>query len=187
MKKFLVMLAVMALTISAFAFAASAAEATKQDVIDAAKAAVPQKYEYLYLVPMENVLDAVNPSADQCQQVIDVITNTEATLKSMGTTDKGHVLRNYTPEEQTVMITALKEIASILGLTYEVVLKTTGSAAAGDSKVIVYFNNDAITEVDGDIEQTGAEQTATLWSVAVAVLGLAAAAAFVFGKKALAA
>lgn len=187
MKKVFVLLAVLALAVSAFAFSASAEKATKQDVIDAVKAAVPEKYEYLYVAQMEKVLDEVNPSSNKCLQILGIIEDTETALKDMGVTDKGHTLRNYTSEEQNVLVSALNEIGDILGVTYEVVLKTTDSTGAGDSKVIVYYNNNAIAEIDGDIEQTGAEQTATLWPAAVAALGLIAAAAFVFGKKVLAA
>ena len=177
MKKFLVTLAVLALAVSAFAF--SAAAATKADVIAAAKEAVPAKYEYLYLVQLERVLNATNPDANTCDALIALIEKNADML-----TDKGGSLSEYTPAERDAVLADFDAAARLLGVTYEI--EPVANDAA-DVKAIIYYNDEPIAELDGDaIKQTDVEESASMvWPVAVAAVLLTAVAAFVFGKKAL--
>lgn len=176
MKKFFVTLAVLALAVSAFAF--SAAAATKAGVIAAAKDAIPEEYEYLYLVQLETVLNATNPDAAACDQLIDLIE------KNAALTDKGHSLSDYTPAERDALLADFETAARILGVTYDIM---PAANDPDDVKAVIYYNNQPIAELDGDaIKQTDVEDSASMvWPVAVAAVLLTAVAAFVFGKKAL--
>lgn len=177
MKKFFVTLAVLALAVSAFAF--SAAAATKAaDVIAAAKAAVPDEYEYLYLAQLETVLNATNPDETACADLIELIE------KNAALTDKGGSLSDYTPDEREALLVDFDKAAEILGVSYAIEAVANGS---DDVKAVIYYNNQPIAELDGDaIKQTDVEDSASMvWPVAVAAVLLTAVAAFVFGKKAL--
>ena len=182
MKKFVAMLAVMLTLVCVFG-AVQAATATKEDVIAAAKAAVPEKYEYEYLVQLETVLNAVNPSGEVCGELVGIIRE----VKGQITTDKGGSLEAYTKAEQDIIMGAVDEAAGLLGVTYEVEAKAS-AVHEGDDKVVIYYNGQKITEVDGDIAKTGADVPATsaVMPIALTVVALAAAAAFVFGKKVIA-
>lgn len=177
MKKLLVMIAVLALSVSAFAFSASAA--TKEDVVNKVKDVLSDDYAYLYVVQLETVLNVVNPSAEVCDQLIALVDKNVGLIE-----DKGPSLHEYTQDEIDMLLADFDTAAKALGVTYEFVEVPKGQHA-GDLKVIIYYNGEKITEIDGDaIATTGAEESVSLvWPIALGAVLLTAAAAFVFGKK----
>lgn len=176
MKKLLVTIVAIAMMLAAFAVPASASNI--DEVIDAAQKAIPEKYEYLYLSQLETVLRATDPDEEECNLLLDLIAKYSSLLK-----DKGPSLHSYSDEEVASIMADLDIVAEKLGFEYEIV--SAESDVITDVKLIIYFNGVAITELDGDIiEQTGAEESVSMvWPVALGAVVLAAAAAFVFGKK----
>lgn len=203
MKKLLVTIVALALALTAFVVSASATSvedligsadindlvgsedlnniigsATIEDVIAAAKKAVPDEYEYLYLTQLETVLKETKPTAEQCAMVIEKIEKHADVI-----IDKGPSLSEYTEEEVASIMADIDEVASEIGFEYEMV--SAESDDPTDLKMVVYVESKPITEVDGDIiEQTGVVESASMvWPVALTGVVLLAAAAFVFGKK----
>ena len=176
MKKLLVTIVAMAMMLAAFAVPASASNI--DEVMAAAKEAIPDKYEYLYVSQMETVLKATNPDEEECEMLIALVEKYAGLI-----TDKGPSLHSYSEEEVASIMADIDVVAEKLGFEYEIV--SAESDDVTDVKMVVYFNGAPITELDGDtIEQTGAEESVSMvWPVALGAVVLAAAAAFVFGKK----
>ena len=176
MKKLLVTIVALALALTAFVVPASAS--TIDEVIAAAREAIPDEYEYLYLSQLETILKETQPDAEACDMVLGMIEEHSQLL-----VDKGPSLSEYTEEEVAAVVADIDKVAATVGFEYELV--SAESDDPTDLKMVVYVENKPITELDGDIiEQTGVvESTSMVWPVALAGVVLLAAAAFVFGKK----
>ena len=163
------------------AVAPVSAATPKDDIIAAAKEAIPEKYQELYLPMLENVLMQVDVDADQAAAVI---ANIEA-AKAAVSADKGGTLDDYTKQEQAAVLAEVKDACATLGLVYEI-KPTKNPDHEGDIDfVISKADGTPVANIDLDVKKTNVEENPVNYTliVAGAVLAVAAVAAVVFGKK----
>ncbi len=120
---------------------------TKQDVVDAAKEAVPSKYSYLYLIQLENIFSQIDVSEETCDRIIAIIRSLALTVE-----DSGHTLHLYGLEKRRTILEQFNEVCKLCGLTYAyrpaAVLDHTG-----DIVCMIYGPDGALLgEFDGDEE-----------------------------------
>ena len=177
MKKVLSLLAVCLLLVGMVGFSASAAT-PKEEIIAAAKAALPDEYEAQYMPAIENVLSQIDVTAEQAEAVIANIDAAKAAIKE----DKGSSASEYAPAEVEAVMAEFDEACTTLGLTYELV-DAENPAHPGDQVVkIEKADGTALGEVDGEGVKKTAESNVAMIAMLGGALVLAAAAAFC-GKK----
>lgn len=179
MKKVLSLIAACLLLVGMVGFSVSAAT-PKEDIIAAAKEAMPDAYESKYMPTIENVLSQIDVTAEQAEAVIANIGEAKAAIKE----DKGDSLSEYSGVEIDAVLTEFDAACTTLGLKYEFV-EAENPAQVGDNVVNIYKADGAlIGSIDGDgVKKTNAsEQNGVAVIVLVSALALAASAA-VFGKK----
>ncbi len=179
MKKVLSLVAVCLLLVGMVGFSASAAT-PKEEIIAAAKEAMPDAYESKYMPTIENVLSQIDVSTEQAEAVIANIAAAKAAVKE----DKGASLSEYTRAEIDAVLAEFDAACTTLGLTYEFV-EAEDPAHVGDTIVHVYkADGTQIGTVDGEgVKKTNAsEQNGVVMIALIGALVLAAGAA-VCSKK----
>ena len=181
MKKIVCMLIVCLLAFSALGTSVFAAPA--DDIIASAKEHIPEKYEWVYIVSLENVLNSIPVSQEQADGVVECIEAADAAISE----DKGHSLSHYTREEINAVLEQVDRACEILGLTYKV--ETTNKYHSGDVAFRVYYQGEEVGLFDGDVvKKTDADGVDTVWYVLAAlVLSAGLIVAVCLSKKALAA
>lgn len=179
MKKVISLVAVCLLLIGMIGFSASAAT-PKEEVIAAAKAALPAEYQSKYLPAIENVLSQVEVTAEQAESLIANIETAKAAIKE----DKGSSLSEYTAEEAEAVLAEFDEACTTLGLEYEFV-DAENPAHEGDQVVkIQKADGSAIGTVDGEgVKKTNAPESNVALMIALAGAVVLAAGAAAYGKK----
>ncbi len=149
----------------------------KEEIVAAAKAALPDAYEAKLLPMMENILSQITVTADQADEVIAAIEKAKAAIK----TDKGDSLSEYTGEEVAAVVAQLDVACASLGITYKLV--DAENPTHKDDMDCIFYNaaGKEIGSVDTDVKKTNAPDM-TAFAALVAMLALAAGAA-VYGKK----
>lgn len=182
MKKVISLCVACLLVVGMMAFAGFSASAAtpKEDIVAAVKAAMPDKYEEEYLPMLENVLNQIDVTAAQAEEVIGYIDAVKAAIK----TDKGSSLSEYTREEIDIVLDNFDKSCTALGLTYEFV-DAEDPDHEGDVDCIIYTDEGKkIGSVDGDgVKKTGAAETNTTLMIAFAAFVVVAAGAAVYSKK----
>lgn len=177
MKKVLSLLAVCLLLVGMVGFSASAAT-PKEEIIAAAKAALPDEYEALHMPAIENVLSQIDVTAEQAEAVIANIDAAKAAVKE----DKGQSAHTYSAAEIDAVMVEFDAACKTLGLTYEFA-DVEAPTHKGD-QVIYFYKADGtpVGDFDGDgVKKTG-ESNVAMIAVMAGALALAAAAVFC-GKK----
>lgn len=149
----------------------------KEEIIAAAKAALPDAYEAKYLPTLENVLSQIDVTAEQADEVIAAIAKAKEAIK----TDKGDSLSEYTTAEREAVLAQLDVACASLGITYKLVDAENPAHEADMDCKIYNAAGKEIGSVDADIKKTNAPDM-TAFAALVAMLALAAGAA-VYGKK----
>ncbi|MHB1151411.1 MAG: hypothetical protein ACYCWE_13820 [Eubacteriales bacterium] len=108
MKKFFILL-LFILT----SFSLSVSAATKQDVVNAAKATAPNTYDYMYLIQLENIFSQIHLTEEKCDRLIEIIHKIGRTAGSKGK------LELYEEDNRDFILKYFKEVCTICGLTYE--------------------------------------------------------------------
>lgn len=182
MKKVISLFAACLLLVGMMAFAGFSASAAtpKEDIVAAVKDAMPDQYEEQYLPMLENVLNQINVTAEQAEEVIGYI----AAVKAAITEDKGSSLSEYSKEEVEVVLDNFDKACTALGLTYEFV-DAENPSHEGDVDCIIYTEEGTkIGSVDGDgVKKTNAPETNTASVVVFGVFAVLAVGAAVYGKK----
>lgn len=183
MKKLALFMVSVLIVSSLFSFGVSAA--TKQDVVDAANAAVPANYNFLYLIQLENIFSQINVSEEQCDRIITIIKELGQSVK-----DSGHTLHLYTQDNRDVILKYFDEICNICGMTYEYKLADKNPQWHTGDVVCLVYNSDGtfLGELDGDREQfvkkTDVPVTASdSFILPLLAAGIIAAGALVFVKN----
>lgn len=163
------------------AVAPVSAATPKEDIIAAAKAAMPEKYHEEYLPLLENVLMQVEVDETQAQAVI---ANIEA-AKAAVAADKGASLSDYPETEQAAVMAEVKAACATLGLVYEIVPAKNPTHEGDVDFVISKADGTPVGNIDLDVKKTNVEENPVNYTliIAGAALAVAAAAAVVFGKK----
>lgn len=95
-------------------FSLNISAAGKQDVINAARNAIPPDYGYLYLIQLENILSQIEISEENCDRIIEIIDELAQSIK-----DSGHTLHLYAEENVEYILELFDEICTLCDLTYE--------------------------------------------------------------------
>jgi hypothetical protein len=182
MKKYLLVIIFILILSSLFSVSVSAA--TKQDVIEAAEAAVPEDYSFLYLIQFENILNQLDVSDKNCDRIIEIINELKQSLK-----DSGHTLHLYTEENLNVILKYFDEVCNICGLTYEYKPAVKDTIWHAGDVVCLIYNSEGILlgEFDGDqaqfVNKTDTAVTPVIsFVLPVSAVVILAAAVFVFIK-----
>ena len=182
MKKVISLFAACLLLVGMMAFAGFSASAAtpKEDIVAAVKDAMPDKYEEQYLPMLENVLNQIDVTAEQAEEVIGYVETVKAAVKA----DKGSSLSEYSKEEVAVVMDNFDKTCTALGLTYELV-DAEDSSHKGDIDCIIYTEEGAkIGSADGDgVKKTNAPETNTALVALFGAFVVVAAGAAVYGKK----
>lgn len=149
----------------------------KEEIIAAAKAALPDAYEAKYLPTLENVLSQITVTADQADEVIAAIEEAKESVK----TDKGDSASEYTQAEREAVLAQVDVACTALGITYEIVDAENPTHKDDVDCKIYNAAGKEIGSVDADVKKTNAPDM-TAFAALVAMLALAAGAA-VYGKK----
>lgn len=130
-----------------------AAAASKQDVIDAARKAIPEDYSFLYLIQLENIFSQLEVTEEQCERIIEIINELGRSVE-----DSGHTLHLYAEKNRGQILEYFNEICDMIGLTYEY-KPAVIQDHAGDVVCFVYGpDGKLLGEFDGD-EDTLVKQT----------------------------
>lgn len=145
MKKIISLVVALILALS-IPFTASAA--TRDDVLAAVKADMPEAYHELFMGSIENIFAQIETTDEECDKLIEIMDRFSKTLDL----NKGHSIHNYTSEEVDYIYSIVDEICELLDLSYKIVPKSSGELHAGDIKAMIYGpNGELIGELDGDI------------------------------------
>ncbi len=159
------------------AVAPVSAATPKEDIVAAAKAAVPEAYHAEYLPALENILAQVDVDATQAQAAIAHIEAAKASVSG----DKGPSLSEYTKQEQEAVVAETRAACAVLGLDCEFV-PSQSPDHEGDVVLVITQNGQTIGNVDHDIKKTNTAVDVTV-IIAGAAFAIVAAVAAVAGKK----
>lgn len=185
MKKFVSILSACLVIVCMMVLVAApvSAASPKEDIVAAAKAALPEKYHDLYLTTIENVLQQIDVTAEQAEAVIANLEAAKAAVKA----DKGDSMSEYTADEQKAVLKEFGEACETLGLTYEIV-PAENPTHEGDVDCIVKVagSDDKIASIDADVvKKTNVAESTVDYTLIVVAAGVAvlAVGAAVYGKK----
>ncbi len=180
MKK-VVSLLIVAVMVLTCAVAINATE--EKDVLAAAKAAMTQGLYNSYYVQIENTLNQVELTSDQCDQLIAIIDD----LKSTVTLDRESI-PEYTEEERQYGLKKLQEAAAVIGAT--VTVENYNLDEYNNSKIIVTLNAGGkdVPVVGPDTPKTTNVSSESIFAnvapfVAIALIALAGSAVVVAKKR----
>ncbi|MBQ7822445.1 MAG: InlB B-repeat-containing protein, partial [Clostridia bacterium] len=148
MKKLISVLLILVM-LTALAVSVNADDAAKTRLYNAAKDACPTAYHDRYLGIAQNILNQIDVTSEQADQVIALVEEGKAFF----TTNKGPSLDAYTEEEIDKAVDLFERACAILSITAKV------SAVAdpeheGDVIFKLYYNSDHIASIDGDVITT---------------------------------
>lgn len=178
MKRVLSLICVVAILLGAMALTAFASP--KDDILSAVKESVPADILERYQTQGVNMLNQIDVTQEQAEQVIAYIKQAGPLLKA-GTVS-GH---QYTPAERQTLVGLFDSICATLHLTYNITTKATG-LHQNDIIIHVYYNGKIVGDLDGDfVKQTGGTATDTTENLAVivSVLALLTVASAVIAAK----
>lgn len=151
----------------------------KNDVLKAIKEAMPGEYFSVQYVAIENMLNQVEVSSEQADQLLALVADVKANVQ-----DKGPSLSSYSKADIQLVIADLQKAADILGLTMTLETKTDNPLYVGDT-IAVFTNAEGkrIGTLDGYvIKKTDVVATNYAPFVVVAMLALAGVSAVVTKK-----
>ncbi len=159
----------------------------KEEIIAAAKAAIPEKYHGKIINSIENVLQQIEVTPEQAKTVIEKIDTAKAAVK----TDKGESASEYTEAEREAVLEEFGGACETLGLTYEI-RPAANPTHEGDVDCVIKVanTNKQVAVIDQDVvKTTNVPEAAVDYTLIVAAAGVAvlAAIAAVGTKKVMAA
>jgi len=182
MKKIIVTCLLTVVLVSSFGFYAFATP--KDDIVSAAKSAMPSVAIPYYVAPLENALKQIDVSESQSEQVIAIIDEVKATVNA----DRGIKFENYAEDEQKYVVSKMLEVCDILDVTCKIEVDNSNLIKANNYIFLFYDKNGTkFAEFDGDaLKKTGTENSPE-WSLifGAAVLAVLSFGAIVYNKKVL--
>ena len=170
-----------ALLVSLLAINICAADDAKTRLYNAAKEACPENYHDLYLGTVQSVLDQIDVTDEQADQVIALIDEG----KNYFTEDKGASLESYTAEEKTKAVELLNNACDVLLL--EPKMEALSDVAHdGDAEVQIYYKGSLIATLDGDpVKVTGGIESSVSVFAALALIAVGLSSLVVIKKRVL--
>ncbi len=179
MKKTLLMI-LSVLMIASLIVSVSAADDASAKVLEKFKEVCPEKYYDIYLGQAENILNSVEITDEQANELVAILNDANSIY-----VDKGASLEAYNSTEQAKAIEYFKEACDILDVT-AVMENNTSTAHEGDAYYKIYKNDGTlIGTVDGDpVKVTGGtSESFTMVFFGIAALAAAVASAVVIKKR----
>ncbi len=135
-----------------FPFKISAA--VKQDVIDAAKATNPNKYDFLYLIQLENIFSQIELAEKKYDRLIEIIQKSKTMMDQTGKIELAEESNNE------YILEMFDEICSICGLSYEYSLAGKDPSLTFDNVVCHVYDSEGnlIGTINGNkntVKKTG--------------------------------
>ncbi len=147
--KTLAILSIILLLVMVFPVVASADEAAKQDLFDAAYEACPANYRKYYMGTVENILNQIDVSREQADSVIALVDEGVSYLNSVG--DKGPSLSDYGVKGVEKGVSLFEQACSVLNIGYKLTTIPENAAAhPGDQLITLTYNGKIIATIDGD-------------------------------------
>ncbi|MEE1186459.1 MAG: hypothetical protein UHN02_03665 [Acutalibacteraceae bacterium] len=169
----LILCLVLTFSLGVSVFAANYNEQLKSDIL----AAMPDDYEDVYYPQAEKVIDQLDITEAQYTELKAILDATVAAVD----VSKGPSMHDYTEAERNTLLSQFDAACSVLGLTYEYVVKT-----AGDVVAIVYGpTGKKLGEIDGDItpSKTDSAMPAYAWALIALAVAVSVGGAVVFARK----
>lgn len=154
--------------------------ATRQDVIDFAYEAIPEKYP-TYHIWAENILGQYDLSAEEWDEVMDIVEGLVAQFPA----DEGQSLHTYTPAQRAAAMAALNAFCDLTDSEY-MIRQAPNPKHKGDEEVLLYRADGVlVATIDGDLypDVTGLSDQ-TVWLCLSAVLALSAVALVALRRRA---
>ncbi len=185
MKKILslAMVCLLMMSLMVMAVLPASAASAQDDIVAALKERVPAEYLNQYLPAVENILQQLEITDEQADQIIACIAATDDAMA-----DYHYSLHLFTAEERAAALKQLDAVCDILNVRYE--LKLSQDSDHNNDQVAVFYKADGtkLADVDFDVKKTNTpSQMSVEYIVLAVVFAIGAIVTAVYGKKAVSA